>query len=116
MNITYSKTSDYLLPDLELPKEANFTLSRFGRARKNYLKNYKNGLYSSLMLSGKIFTHLAEIDAHAQEMFELITRQLAEKENITEQLKAENQMGWVCAMNNIRHRAEDFVLKELIFI
>ena len=99
MKITYTKQGDYLLPDLVLPPQSACFFGRYGRLHKEYLPKYKKDVYSGLFISGKLMDHLAGIDNQAQEMHELLMRQLAEKENITEDLKARDQMAWVGAMN-----------------
>lgn len=87
----------------------------WGRRRREYLKKHRNGIYTEILLSGKLNVHLVEIDRQATEMFERLTRQMAAEQGITEQLKAENQMAWVGAMNNIRNAAEEVILDELIY-
>lgn len=104
-----------LYPDLILPEEEEPHYGKYGRMRKAYLKEHRNGLYSSLLLSGKLVEHLNEIDDSAHERMELLVRQMAERQHIDETLKARDQMGWVGAMNNIRNAAEEIVLSELIY-
>jgi len=115
MKITYTKQGDYLLPDLVLPPQSASLPGRYGRLHKEYLQKYKKGTYSGLFISGKLMDYLAEIDKQAQEMHELLMKQLAEKENIPEDLKARDQMAWVGAMNNIKMRVEEIVLHDLIY-
>ncbi len=114
MNITYIGNGDYLFPDLCL-EDANLPIGKYGLLRKSYLKKHKRGRYSSMLLTGKLDAHLAEIDRTCTDRVELITNQLARREGVTEALKAADQMEWVAKMNNIRARAEETVLNELIF-
>ena len=114
--ITYSKIGNYFLPDLVLPAEKDkFIFGKYGRLRKDYLKNHRIGFYSRLVFSCTLNEHLSEIDTQAKEMLENIMQKLAAKENVTEQLKTENQMAWVGALNSIKNRAEEIVFDEVIF-
>ena len=112
--IRYQLKGDYYLPVLELPKE-NRPIGRWGRLHKAYLKNHRPVLYQSLLLSGKLYTVLADLNEQATERCRLIIRQMAETEGITEELKANNPMCWVQAMNSIRSRAEEIVRAEMIY-
>ena len=114
MNLTYLRNGDYLFPDLQLEKE-DLPIGKYGLLRKRYLKEHKHGWYSSLLLTGKLDAHLAEIDHSCNERIELIMNQLAQREGVTEALKAADQMEWVRRMNSIRARAEEIVLSELIY-
>ena len=113
--ITFIQLGDYLLQNLTLPQQDAFILGRYGRLRKEQLKRYKNGIYAGLLISCKLNAHLSEIDKLASEMIELLVKQLAEKENITEELKSNNQMTWVRAMSNIKSRAEEILLTKIIY-
>ena len=113
-DITYSRSGDYLFPNLSLEEEPSI-IGKYGLLRKSYLKDHKPGLYSNLLLTGKLDRHLAEIDRACNERVELITNQLAKREGVTEALKAKNQMEWVRQMNGIRARAEEVILSELIY-
>ena len=113
--MTFTKNGDYLIPDLSLSEQPQTPLGKYGRMRKNYLKEHRPVLHTTLLLSGKLNSYLAEIDNRATEMFDLLVKQLAEKEGITEQLKAADQMAWVGAMNNIRNRAEEIVNAVVIY-
>ncbi len=115
MNITYEKCGDYLIPNLIPDPEPEGELRKFGLMRKDYLKNNKRGIYSGLLLSGELKRHLLMIQEQAEERFDLLVAQMAEKEGVTEQLKAEDQMLWVRRMNNIRARAEEIVREEIIY-
>lgn len=110
--ITYHCEGDYLLPDLLPPPSPNIGV--WGQRRKRFLQQYHGGLYTGLLLSGKLNAHLEEIDLSANEMFELLMKQYAASEGVTEQLKAENQMEWVRRMNSIRERIEEIIFVELI--
>ena len=110
--ITYHREGDYLLPDL-LPPEAP-RIGVWGMRRKRYLQQYHNGIYTGMLLSGKLNAHLEEIDRSANEMLDLLIKQYAAREGMTEQLKAEDQMEWVRRMNSIRARAEEATLQDLI--
>ena len=112
--IRYQLEGDYYLPVLELPEE-NRPIGRWGWLHKAYLKNYRPILYQSLLLSGKLYTVLADLNEQATERCRLIIRQMAETEGITEELKANNPMCWVQAMNSIRSRAEEIIRAEMIY-
>ena len=114
MDLTYTRNSDYLFPDLSL-EDADPPIGKYGLLRKRYLKEHKRGWYSSLLLTGKLDEHLAEIDLTCTERVELITNQLSQREGVTEALKATDQMTWVARMNSIRARAEEIVLSELVY-
>ena len=107
-------TGDYYVPVLELPEE-NRPIGRWGRLHKAYLKNHRPILYQSLLLSGKLYTVLADLNEQATERCSLIIRQMAETEGITEELKANDPMRWVQAMNSIRSRAEEIIRAEMIY-
>ncbi len=110
----YTQQGDYVLPNLILPAE-NQPIGIWGQRHARYLKQHHRILYYSLLTSGKLNAHLAEIDRQAEEIFFRLIKQMANREGVTEQLKAENQMEWVRRMNNIRDRVEEFVNVELIF-
>ena len=115
MNLTYLRNVDYLFPDLSL-EDTDLPIGKYGLLRKRYLKEHKRGWYSSLLLTGKLDEHLAEIDHTCTERVELIMNQLAQREGVTESLKAADQMEWVRRMNNIRNRVNEIVLNEVIFV
>ena len=115
MTGTYHKSGDYLIPNLVLPEEEQQPIGKYGRMRKRYLKEHRPVLYSNMLLKGKLFQHLAEIDEACEERMELLTRQMAKQEGVTEALKASDQMEWVRHMNSIRNRAEEIVLSELVY-
>ena len=116
MGGTYTQVGDYLLPDLKLPEEEQQPIGVWGQRHRRYLKEHHRATYATLLTSGKLNGYLADIDRQAEEMFSRLVKQLAEKEGVTEQLKADNQMEWVDRMNNIRSRAMEIVNSELIYI
>jgi len=111
----YELHGDYYLPCLTIPEEEIHTIGVWGRKHLDYIKEHRPVLHADLVLSGKLYSYLADIDTQARNKLNLIATQLAEKESITEELKAQDQMAWVRAMNNIRNRAEEFINAELIF-
>ena len=115
-NITYIQQGDYLLPDLKLPEEKNVEIGIFGQRHKNYLLNHPKFRYYNLLTSCKLAEYLADVDTRADKIFANLVKQMAENENITEQLKAENPMLWIQSMNNIRNRATEIVNNEIIYI
>lgn len=116
MGGTYVRQGDYLIPNLKLPEEENKPIGVWGRRHKRYLQEHKSATYTTLLTSGKLNAYLADIDEQAEGMFFRLVRRMAEREGVTEQLKAENQMMWVGAMNNIRSRATETVNADLIYI
>ena len=112
---TYTQVGDYLLPDLIIAEDEQQHVGKYGRMRKRYLKEHRPVLFTNLLLSGKLDQHLTEIDRACTEQMELLTRQMADQEGVTEALKATDQMEWVRRMNNIRNRAEEIVLNELVY-
>ena len=115
MNLTYEKCGDYLIPNLIPDSELEGEVRKFGLMRKSYLENHRRGIYSGLLLSGKLKEHLLMIQEQAEERFDLLVEQMAKQEGVTEQLKAQDQMLWGQRMNNIRTRAEENVRKEIIY-
>lgn len=111
----YELHGDYYLPCLTIPEDEVHTIGIWGRKHQQYLREHRPIIYSDLVLSGKLFNYLADTDTQARNKLDLLVTQLAEKEGINEQLKARDQLAWVRAMNNIRNRAEEIVLKELIY-
>ena len=112
MELTYTKRGDYMLPDLKLPLNPN--LGKYAMMRRSYLKESRPGLYTGMMISGRLNIHLTEVEQQAQAMMERLLTQLAKAEGVTEMLKATDQMAWVQRMNSIRTRAEEIVRKQLI--
>ena len=115
IELTYKQMGDYQIPQVALPKTKKITQGRFSRMRENFLKEYKRGLYEELMIDGKMEEHLGEIEQTAQKRMKQIITSLAEKNQITEKMKRENQMEWVQAMNSIRNQAEEMIIAELIY-
>lgn len=115
MKLTYEKCGDYLIPNLIPDPEPEGELKKFGLIRRSYLENYRRGIYSGLLLTGELKKHLLMIQEQAEERFDLLVKQMAEREGVTERLKAQDQMLWVCRMNNIRARVEEIVLKEIVY-
>jgi hypothetical protein len=112
---TYTQVGDYLLPNLIIDETEHQPVGKYGNMRKRYLKEHRPVLFTNLLLSGKLDQHLTEIDRACTERMELLTRQMADREAVTEALKAADQMEWVRRMNNIRNRAEEIVLNELVY-
>ena len=113
--ITYTQQGDFLLPDLKLPEQPKVEIGIFGKRHLRYLERNRKILYTNMLTKGKLIAYLADIDEQAENMFDQLVRQLAEREGVTEQLKANNQMLWVKKMNSIRNRAEEIVNHELIY-
>lgn len=117
MKIEYTKVGDYYLPNLVASENMkNFEIGKYGKLRLRYLKEHKKAEYTLLLMDNKLQKHLMEIDKIANERFDLLMKQFAQKENITEELKAKDQLKWVGLMNNIKHSAEEIILKELIYV
>ncbi len=112
----YEKQGDYSLPCLELPKEENKPIGIWGQRHLRYLKQHRKILYTNLLTSGKLNSHLAEIDKQAEELYFRLVKQFAESEGVTEQLKADNPMEWVGRMENIQSRCREIVNSEVVFI
>lgn len=113
MNGTYRQEGDYFLPNLAVPESVPIGI--WGQRRRHYLREHRKALYNALLLSGKLDIHLADTNQQAEDVFSQLVKQMAEQEGITEQLKADGQMEWVCRMNNIRSAAEEIVNTEIIF-
>ena len=113
--IDYTLSGDCYLPELRLPKDKR-PIGRWGRLHREYLKTYRPVLYQSLLLSGKLYPILADLDEQAAERCRLIVRQMARAEGITEELKAADPVRWVQAMNSIRSRAEEIIQAEMIYV
>ena len=109
------KIRDRPFPDLDLPDSPRQTISHYGWMRKAYLEEHRPGLYERLLLSGKLYDHLAETDQVCQDRMERMIAQMAEAEGINEKLKASDQLGWISRINNIHQRAEEIILDELVF-
>ena len=112
---TYTMQGDYRLPNLTVEETDNRPIGVWGQRRLHYLKHHRKVLYYNLLTSGKLYSHLADIEEQAQELFNRLTRDLSAKEDITEQLKSTDQMKWVQKMNNIRSIMIEHIGKELIY-
>ena len=113
--ISYALCGDYYLPDLALSDEEEQSIGIWGQRHLRYIKQNRKVLYLNLLTSGKLNRYLADLDKQADEMFSLLVKQMAECEDVTEQLKADNQSAWVGRMNNIRQRAAELVNTDLIY-
>lgn len=111
----YELQGDYYIPCLVLDEVDTQPIGIWGRKHLCYIKEYRPALYTNLLTSGKLSSYLAEVDNRAKEMLDLLVKQMAEKQGVTEQLKAQDQMAWVQRMNNIRNAAEEIVNTEAIF-
>lgn len=111
-SLTYRLSGDYYFPLMDI--EEPIHIGMWGRMRQQYLEEHRPGLYARLMLSGKLAEHLERVDQDARERMEVLVRQMAEAEGVDEKMKAEDQMGWVGAMNNIAYRAREIILSEMI--
>ena len=114
MNISYIRVGDYFIPDLTLPEETR-PIGRWGRMHREYLREHKPIQYNCLLLSGKLWTYLADLNEQAQDRLKRMIDQMKATEGITEALKANDPMMWIQRMNNIRNRAEEIILQELIY-
>ena len=116
MNISYTRKGDYLLPNLILKDKKQFNIGKYGLLRLEYIKKYKLGLYFDLLVNDTLNEYLHDIDTTVMEKVQKLITELAEKENINEQLKENNQMLWASKMNNIKNIAEEIILKEYIYV
>ena len=115
MKMTYTRVGDYYIPDLKVEQEER-SIGKWGRMHREYLKEYHPIRFNQLVLSGKLWTHLADLNEQAQQRMGTLIAQMLAAESITEDLKAADPMAWVQRMNNIQSRAEEIVRKELIFV
>ena len=113
MELTYRQEGDYLLPNLEVPESPK--IGKYGMLRRDFLQKNHDGIYTGMLLRGTLNRHLEEIDRQATEMVDHLTSRMARQENVDECLKASDQILWVARMNNIRQRAEEIVLNDLIY-
>ena len=113
--ITYTRQGDYNLPNLKMPEQEPREIGIWGQRRRRYLREHHKILYYNLLTKCKLIDHLADINEQAEDMYFRLVKQLAEKDGVTEQLKAENQMLWVRQMNSIRNRAQEIVNNEIIY-
>lgn len=111
---TYREVGDYFLPDIELP-ERNYEIGKYGRMRHRYLKEHRKIQYTTMILNGALYDHLAEIDRICNERMETMVATMKKQQGITEELKAADQLAWVGAMNNIHNAVEEIILRELVY-
>ena len=115
-NITYRQVADYMIPNLKLPpEESAVRLGKWGMMYKDYLQKHNPVLFATLLTQGTLYQHCAQIDTQAQQMFNTLVEQMTKTENMTEQLKSQNQLEWVRRMNSIQERANEIVCNELIY-
>lgn len=114
-NISYTLVGDVYLPNLVMPRNKNYQLDRFARMHKQWLKENHKSIYTAKLMSGNLDTYLKDIDNQAQNTYDTLVKQLAEREGLTEQLKASDMMAWVQAMNNISNRAREIVCNQIIY-
>ena len=113
--LTYTKNGDYLIPDLTLEQQPEAPLGKYGRMRRNYLKEHRPVLWNSLLLTEKLYPHLREIDETANRRLEQMMQELTAKNGLTEQMKASDPLKWTGLMNNLKAQAEETILTELIY-
>ena len=113
MELTYRTESGYQLPNLDVPEAPK--VGKYGMLRRSYLANHRHGIYTGMLLTGELNSHLAEINRQATEMVERLTEQMAAEQGVTESLKASDQMKWVGLMNNIKASAEEVALTEIVY-
>ena len=116
MSISYTKVGYYLLPNLKLEDKERYNIGKYGLLKLEYLKKNKKGLYTELLMKDKLNEYLHDIDINLVEKEQILIKELAEKENITEELKNSNQLLWIGKMNNIKNRVEEIILNEYIYV
>ena len=114
MELSYRQNGDYLIPDIKMDDQPAGMIGKYGRMRKTFLKEHRSGTYNALLLQSRLTEHLLEIDRTARAQVEQTMAQMAKAEGVTESLKARDQMAWVQRMNNIKSRAEEAVIVEMI--
>ena len=112
---TYTQVGDYLIPDISLPDAPAYPIGKYGRMREAYLKEYRPGLYTQLILSGKLYEHLSEGERTCNDRLDIMIPQMAKAQGVTEAMKARDQLSWIGRMNEIKHSAEESILAEIIF-
>lgn len=112
---TYTQVGDYLIPDISLPDAPAYPIGKYGRMREAYLKEHRPGLYTRLILSGRLHDHLAEVERTCNERLNIMIPQMAEAQGVTEAMKARDQLSWIGRMNEIKHSAEESILAEIIY-
>ena len=115
MGGTYRQEGDYLIPNLLPPESSNAPLGKYGRLRRTFLNEHHNGIYTAMLMDGSLWEHLHETDKSCADQLDCIITQMVERENVTEALKAADQMEWVRRMNSIRNRAEEIVLADIVY-
>ena len=114
--IQYRQVGDYLIPNLIIPlEEASVRLGKWGMLHKTYLEKHKKVFFNTLLMQGKLYQHCAEVEAQARDMFDTLIEQMKVAEGVTEQLKEDNQLEWVCRMQNIEARSREIICEELIY-
>ena len=112
---TYIQAGDYLIPNISLPDAPAYPIGKYGRMREAYLKEHRPGLYTRLILSGKVHEHLAEVERTCKARLDTMIPQMAKAQGVTEAMKARDQLGWVGRMNEIKHSAEESILTEIVY-
>ena len=113
MELTYRTEGDYRLPNLDVPEAPK--VGKYGMLRRSYLANHRHGIYTGMLMTGELNSHLEKIDRQATEMVEQLTAKMAREQGVTEELKASNQMKWLGLMNNIKASAEEVVMAEIVY-
>ena len=113
---TYRQEGEYLIPNLTLPNDSDYKIGKYGRMRLSYLKEHRKILYTNYVTEDTLSKHLSEIDQACNKHMEIIVPAMAKQEDVTEALKADDQMEWVRRMNSIRNRAEEIVLREVVYV
>ena len=114
---SYRNVGDYLIPNLVLPpEESTIRLGKWGMLHKDYLMKHKKLLFTTLLTQGKLYQHCAEVENQANDMFDTLVEQMKDAEGVTEQLKEENQLEWVCRMQNVEARVREIICEELIYV
>ena len=115
--IEYIRQGDYYIPKITIPRARRTgNIGKYGRLKLNYMKKYKIAEYTEMLLNNELKSYLLDIEDECKDKLELLIKQMAEKENVTEELKSNNQLEWVQRMNNIKNRAEEIVLSEIIYL
>ena len=114
--IEYVRNGDYYIPNLTVPDDKVYNIGKYGRMHAKYIKENRPCFYTAKMIDGSWLAYLSEIDASAKEMVDRLIRELVAKQGVTEELKANDQIAWVSAMEQIKHTADEFVLQKLIYV
>lgn len=113
---TYRREGDYLIPNISVPDTKEYNIGKYGRLHKKFIKENYPGYYTTLLMSGKLFDYLEKIDLRAKNELDRLVPLLAGQQGVTEQLKAENQLKWVCLMNNIKAQVEETIYSEIVYV